>query len=170
MCVWSKCCVFEGSVHYPRTALFWTKTLDVVTGICWSYFSSFRFIAPIAIITGTTLDFTFQICSSYSFSSWYFSVFLCYFFLILLSATSIRTSVFFCLSATTITWFVSQQLVCLEIEDPQEFTPFVLLWHRDLGTSTPYAAQMFFGCSLVVVGSSNKMVPAWILHPVLCVG
>lgn len=63
---------FEGSVHYPLPCY-----NPVVPGICWSYFSSFGFIAPIApIITGTTLDFTFQILQ--------LLILLCFYMLLLL--------------------------------------------------------------------------------------
>ncbi|XP_005755323.1 RAC-beta serine/threonine-protein kinase-like, partial [Pundamilia nyererei] len=60
--------------------------IPVVPGICWSYLPSLGVTALNTLITtGSTVTFTLHIFFSVSLSPWYFSIFSCSFFLMLLS-------------------------------------------------------------------------------------
>lgn len=117
----------------PRIALYLTETLDVVPGIWWSFSASSGVTA--SITTGTILDFTFHICSSCFFSPWYFSLLLCFFFLMVLSpgiATSITTALFCSLSSTTMTGSLARRyLLVWTLKSRRIFALFVLnLFYR----------------------------------------
>lgn len=110
---------------------------------------------------GTTLDFPFQILSSCSCNPWYFSVFSCSFFLMLLHILL--------LVKHHDVWLVGQQLlVCLELEVPLDLSPIILkcLQRCPIGNSNPYEAQIF---TYIVLATWPCLlmytVPACSLHP-----
>lgn len=120
-------------------------------GSCWTHFwgflggGVFRVTTPnVCIITGMTLNFCFS-CSS---SPCYLLIFSCAFFLISPS-TGIAISISTSLSTTTVSrWLASS---CLSVRKSKSQRTFALLFsttfggisHGDLGTSSPYVAQMF---------------------------
>ncbi len=164
----------------PRTALFWTEISDVVPGICSSHSPSLGVTALRALITtGTTVAFTPHIFFSSSCSPWYFSSFLCSFFLMLLSlgiATSITTAFFRCLSTTTMSSWLATTILSVWIWNShrifaQSFsTIFGGVFHLDLRTSSPYSTQMLrYTLPAIWLWRSIYALSASTLHPtVMC--
>lgn len=111
-------------------------------------------------------DLKYNQCSqsSCSFSSWYFSIFSCSFFLMLLSATiaSLTTAVFFSLSTTSMSGSLANS--CLSVWTLKSHRTYAITFmvsHWELGTSKTHAPQMFLytisvtWLCLPVCGKSN---------------
>lgn len=103
------------------------------------------------ITTGTTLDFTFHICSSCSLSPW------CSFFILWSTgiATSITSALFCSLSSITVSgWLASSCLSVCNLKSRRTLVPlfsttFDGVSHWDLGTPwdlwcSPYAAVILY--------------------------
>lgn len=128
---------------------FFSSTLDPQLG-AWEFYRlcTVSYLIP----PGTTLDFTFLICSSCSLSPWYFTVFSYSFFLMWLSAgivTPIITAAFCSLSTTTMNgWLVSSCLSVWNLKSHRSLavlfpTPYGGVSHEDLGSFNPYLGYGF---------------------------
>lgn len=137
------CCILAFRVF----ALFWIETTNVLHGVCWSHSSSFMVTASNALV-----NFTFHICSNCSFSP-PTSLFSC-----------APNSISCCSLGLPHLWQLRssapcQPLLCLVgwptagcqsgtqsptgPKSPLFSISFGGVSHWDLGTSSPFAAQMF---------------------------
>lgn len=109
--------------HYNNDVIKPSCSLDCPPGICCNRSPSGSQPSPqhLPISTGTTLNFTFHICSACSFSPWYFSVCTCSLFLMLLSAGIAAVNVLHLLLHRPIQLYmwvpvcVRQRLKCFEL-------------------------------------------------------